>query len=63
MIVTSVARPDTVTTPLFSVIVITSSPLVALMTTVSAWPSPTPLPGVDGQIDGDVLARRSWTGR
>ena len=46
MIVTSAARPDTVTTPLSSVIVITSSPLVALMMTVSAWPSPTPLPGV-----------------
>ena len=34
------------TTPLLSVTVIASSPLVALMTTVSAWPSPTPLPGV-----------------
>ena len=30
VIVTSVARPETVTTPLFSVIVITSSPLVRI---------------------------------
>ena len=36
------ARPDTVTTPLLLVIVIASSPLVALMTIVSAWPSPSP---------------------
>src|SRR5262245_31426994 len=41
-IVTSVARPDTVTTPLLLVIVIASSPLVALMTTVSLASSAPP---------------------
>ena len=40
VIVVSVARPDTVTTPLLLVMVITSSPLVALMMIVSGWPSP-----------------------
>ena len=34
-IVSSVARPDTVTTPLLLVTLIASSPLVALMTIVS----------------------------
>ncbi len=43
VIVVSVARPDTVTTPLLLVMMIASSPLVALMTTVSGWPSGAPL--------------------
>ena len=48
-------RPDTVITPLFSLMVMTSSPLVALMTMVSAAPSPTPLPGGDAEVDADLL--------
>src|SRR5262245_20927433 len=44
-IVTSSGRPDTVITPLLFVTEITSSPLVALMTIVSAAPSPPALPG------------------
>ena len=50
------------TTPLSSAIVITSSPLVPLTMTVSAWPSPTPLPG--GRPGrGRPAARRCRTGR
>ena len=52
-IVTSVARPDTVTTPLSSVMLITSSPLVALMTIVSACRR-RPAAGRRCQVDGDM---------
>ncbi len=54
-IVTVSARPETVITPPLLLTDITSSPLVALMMIVSAWPSPTPLPGGDARSRSTFL--------
>ena len=51
---TGAGRPITVTTPLSLATEITSLPLVPLTMTVSAWPSPVPLPGGLRQVEVDL---------
>ncbi len=53
-ICTLAVRPR-IATPLVSLATETASfPLVALMTTVSAWPSPVPLPGGLPEVEIDL---------
>ena len=52
--VTSSGRAAIVTEPPWPSTTMLSSPLVPLTVTLSAARSPTPLPGVEAQVDGDL---------